>query len=601
MSYPKIISFFFLFIIGITIQGITAQSLNINGDTIFVNMEAEVQIIFPTPPKNFNTIPENTEYRIWNVGTGINLIPGSADNTPVTLSVSEADRNHKFILIFKQEISKREAKLYYDYATINKLAQHVRVKTLSKSNKTDQPTVRTEPVKDDKKKEKKEIAREQPVDSSLNYYVLLTEGDKYFAQQNYESAALSFNNAHALRPNDRIPLERLEEIKIKLGEKEKSSQQANDKKFLAIMEEAKIYLNEQKYNEAQQAYKRALELRPGDDDAKSLLQAVNNYLLKVNVQSEKQKSKDIKTNSITRDEKISNKKQLTDQNSYDSAVKSADNFFKAGDYNNAKAGYSKALEFIKKNYPQDQVNKINKILSDQVVQANAEKLKLEQQQNLRSEAKAKNDSVASEAEIKKKYALALTQGKSSYLKNDFLNAKSFYEQAMNLLPEKEEPKKQLAIINNKLAEIEKENEVNNNYERSIALADSQVIAKAYQSSIATYKQASIIKPLESYPRKQVKYIQSELVLIEKKKREDEERQYNNALARADKAVANKSYEEAKSGYTEALSIHPENEYAQKRLEIISYQLEKEKAAAKVVRDTIPVIPEKKSRRRKSSK
>ncbi|MEO6454154.1 MAG: hypothetical protein ABIN97_08790, partial [Ginsengibacter sp.] len=59
-------------------------------------------------------------------------------------------------------------------------------------------------------------------------------------------------------------------------------------------------------------------------------------------------------------------------------------------------------------------------------------------------------------------------------------------------------------------------------------------------------------------------------------KEEEERRYSSALMRADKAVADKKYDDAKSAYNEALSIHPENEYAKKRLEIVSYQLEKEK-------------------------
>ncbi|MEO6455112.1 MAG: hypothetical protein ABIN97_13615, partial [Ginsengibacter sp.] len=115
MSRTKTISILFFFFIGIYLQNIKAQGLNINGDTIFVNTDAEIQIIFPTQPTNFKTIPANTQYRIWNAGKGINLIPSAEDFSPATLLVSEAQRNHKFILIFKPEINYNEAKLYYDY------------------------------------------------------------------------------------------------------------------------------------------------------------------------------------------------------------------------------------------------------------------------------------------------------------------------------------------------------------------------------------------------------------------------------------------------------------------------------------------------------
>ena len=599
MSYPKIISFLFISFIGIYVQSVKAQSLNINGDTIFVNMEAEIQLKFPTPPKNFNTVPDNTQYRIWDTGNGINLIAGSEDYTPATLSVSEAGRNHRFILIFKKEINNNEAKLYYDYSTEKKLAKHIRETAFQRSPESEKVVAKNEPVKDDKKKNKNEIAVEKPVDSSLNYYALLEQGDKDLKQQNYQDAILSFNKAHTLRPDDKIPLERLEEIKTKLSEKEKSTQEENDKKYLAITTEAKNDLDQKKYAEAQEAYKRALVVKPGDTFATQQLQVLSNFLTKTNAQKEKQKNKDtIKTNIAQAERELAIKK-LTEENNYDTAVKSADNFFKAGDYDNAKIGYNKALGFIKKDYPKNQINKINKILNDQVAQANADKQKLAQQTKIASELKLKNDSILTAAEIRKRYNLTIALGRSSYIKNDLLNAKAFYEEAMNLQPSQQEPKNQLKIINKKLEVAARDSEINNNYERSITLADSQVIAKAYESAIANYKQASIIKPLESYPRKQLKYVQSEIVLNEKKKKEEEERRFSDVLTRADKAVTDKKYDDAKSAYTEALTIHPNNEYAKRRLEIISYQLEKENAE-KLSQDTIKVaVPVKKSKRKKS--
>ena len=599
MSYPKIISFLFISFIGIYVQSVKAQSLNINGDTIFVNMEAEIQLKFPTPPKNFNTVPDNTQYRIWDTGNGINLIAGSEDYTPATLSVSEAGRNHRFILIFKKEINNNEAKLYYDYSTEKKLAKHIRETAFQRSPESEKVVAKNEPVKDDKKKNKNEIAVEKPVDSSLNYYALLEQGDKDLKQQNYQDAILSFNKAHTLRPDDKIPLERLEEIKTKLSEKEKSTQEENDKKYLAITTEAKNDLDQKKYAEAQEAYKRALVVKPGDTFATQQLQVLSNFLTKTNAQKEKQKNKDtIKTNIAQAERELAIKK-LTEENNYDTAVKSADNFFKAGDYDNAKIGYNKALGFIKKDYPKNQINKINKILNDQVAQANADKQKLAQQTKIASELKLKNDSILTAAEIRKRYNLTIALGRSSYIKNDLLNAKTFYEEAMNLQPSQQEPKNQLKIINKKLEVAARDSEINNNYERSITLADSQVIAKAYESAIANYKQASIIKPLESYPRKQLKYVQSEIVLNEKKKKEEEERRFSDVLTRADKAVTDKKYDDAKSAYTEALTIHPNNEYAKRRLEIISYQLEKENAE-KLSQDTIKVaVPVKKSKRKKS--
>ena len=621
-------------------------------------------------------------------------------------------------------------------------------------------------------------------DSSLKYYALLAQGDKDLQLQNYEAAAVSFNTAHALRPEDIFPVQRLAEIKNKLADKEKTVQAENDKKFVITTAEAKYYYDQKKYAEAEEAYKRALALKPGDVNTTRQLKTIDGLLAKINTQNEPQKIKDRSKPDSTASEKALAIKQLTDQNNYYSAVKKADDLFKAGYYNSAKIEYNKALTFIDKDWPKEQIIKIGKIINDQVAQANAEKQKLVQQQNpvqqptLVSQPILKNDSIvkaneikkkyvtalaqgkssyskndflnakafyeeamklnpseeepkkqlkiindkleeiaaegekkkyaaalargkssyskndflnakifyeeamklnpseeepkkqfkiindkleeiAAETEIKKKYTAALAQGKSSYIKNDFLNAKTFYEEAMNLSPSEEEPKKQLkiindkleeiaaegekkkyasalaqgkssyikndflnakifyqeainlnpsqeepkkqlAIINNKLEEIAREAEIEKSYERTIDLADSQVNAKAFDSAIITYKAATTIKPLELYPKKQLRYIQSELKLIEKGKLEERERRYIATLTRADKAVTDKNYVEAASAYTEALGVHPDNEYAKRRLEIISYQLEIEKQKAeKLSRDTIIVVPEKKPKRKRS--
>ena len=132
MNYTKFISFLFASVICIYFQNLKAQSLNINGDTIFVNTDAEIQIIFPTLPEAFSTIPAKTQYRIWKTEAGINFIPALEDHTPVVLLVSEAGRKHRFNIIYKKEIDIDEAKLYYDYSTEKKLVQHIRETAVSR-------------------------------------------------------------------------------------------------------------------------------------------------------------------------------------------------------------------------------------------------------------------------------------------------------------------------------------------------------------------------------------------------------------------------------------------------------------------------------------
>jgi len=601
MNYNKIISFLFVSSLSIYNQTAKAQALNINDDTIFVNTEAEIRLIFPTLPTNFATIPVNSQYRIWDSPTGINLIAQSENYAPVTLLVTEAQRNHRFILIFKKQINDNELKLYYDYSTEKKLAEHVKETEFSRLVEPEKAVINIEPVKPEKKREK-ETSVTGPVGGSSNYDALLKQGDKDLILENYQSAKLNFEKAHTLRPNELIPLKRLETIINKLAEKEKSEQEVTEKKYLLLTEEAKNKIDQKKYTDARNIYIIALGLKPGDVYVTQQLQAVSNLLAEESAQTKKQKDSDINKEKTAKAQKELSDKQITTENNYDTAVKSADNFFYAGDYENAKREYSKALRFNNKDWPKSQINKINKIVSEQIAQANADSSKLAQQQTIASEPIIKTDSTATLAEIKRNYNLAIAMGKSSYMKNDLLSAKTFYEEALNLQPSQQLPKNQLKIINNKLEHPTKETELNNNYVRAIALADSQASAKAYDSAIVSYKQASLLKPLESYPWKQVKYIQSELAHNEKRKREEKERQYSDALTRGDKAVTDKKYDDAKSAYTEALTIHPENEYAKRRLEISSYQLEKariDKLSQDSVKEVVPVKKSKSKRKRSS--
>lgn len=737
-------------------QNIKAQSLSIPGDTIFLNMEAEVQIFFPTAPKKVEIIPDEEQYYAWNSGPGINIITRAESFKPAILSVSEAERNHRFVLIYKKEIPNEEAKLYYDYSTVKKLERHINQTPFHKLLQPEQ--------------QRNNIVSAAPMVNYTDYIVFIEKGDSALLLQNYEEAKVNFEKAHILRPDELVPVQKLDEIKIKLAEKENLTQEQKEKQYFVLSAEAKTYLDQKKYDEARKAYKNVLKIRPGDAYATRQLETISNAVAELSRQREQQKNNELYKEYVAEGEQSINKnelaaartayeqaltikqndalainrlkfiddkeKQLREkeefenrynliiesadkllaagdldnakseynraltlskrswpqeqikkidklilekiarenlerqklaqklleekkeqerqvvENNYNSIILSGDNYFKAGNYDNAKKEYNRALTMFKRDYPRDQINSINKIISDQIAQENAEKKRLAQESQIAvrytsllnnaeaefdksnytkakaiySEAsglkpveeypkerlliienilnkinedqKAKIDSISSIKDVNQKYAEALSNGKLSYQKNDLLNAKLFYEEAKTLKPSEKEAANQLNIIDSKIEEMAIQTEIDNKYDEKIHLADSLIIAKIYEPSIVAYNEASAIKPMESYPKKQVKYIYYELEKRDNRKKEEAERRYMDALARADEAVTNKEYESAKSAYTEALSIHPENEYARRRLEIISYQIEKAKAE-KINVEPVKEIPSKKSKRKKA--
>lgn len=834
--------FVILFFATAGISKTIAQDLNISGDTIFVNAEAEIMVRFPTLPSFFNTIPSNAPYNFKTIGTGFTIIAKTEKTSPAPLFVTEGGRNHKFLIVFKKNIDyNNDAEMDYDYSTTKKLEQHIRDLASAKIQETKKP----EPVSKDDSKSKKSKKSKPEESNSAGYYALLEEGDINIKEKDYKAAKINFEKAASLRPNDQIPKQRLEEVRLRMADQEKTVEQELNKKYVAIIAAAKSDFNAKKYANAQQGYKKALELKPGDIYAKHQLEKIDELISKDNDKKEQQRldklyrdyisagEKALKKNDLTEarvayeqaaiikqndavalaklktiDEKEKLEKEKAEQElNYSNTIESADKLFKAGYYAEAKVEYNRAAGFSKKTYPQEQIKNIDKlqaaqlakenadkqknikdsesakknkektkqeadyneavkaadkyfaakdytnatiaynralsidkrtwpadqlktiqklkdqeeadrkklasqqesdkqakerkkqeekenqarekeykalvkeadrlfkkndyeaakasyvkasslsnekkpfeqilaidkILEEQRAKENAEKAKLAKEAEINTQytsiidkansefdkanylkarklysdaaqvkpseklpgeklnqiqlrldeiaasEKAKKDSIAAAAELKKKYVLLMSKAKSYFLKEDYTNAKNAYTEASQLKPSEDEPRIQINAIQAKLDAIARANEIDDKYEQKIATADSLMILKSYENAITAYREALGIKPNQYYPLTQINYVTAEIrnqqkekedrAKLEAYKREEElDIKFRDALKRADAAVKEKKYDVAKAAYTEVLAIRPDHDYSKQRLEIVTYQLEKESIA-----------------------
>ncbi len=830
-----------------------AQELNIDGDTLFVNTEAEIMVRFPTLPTFFNTVPSNAPYNFKTAGTGFTITAKAEKTKPAPLFVNEGGRNHKFLVVFKKNINyNNDSEMDYDFSTVKKLEQHIRMTALKKSAPKSEP----DPVSKEDKKPKPPKKDKAAENTASGYYSLLEAGDDFLKDKKYPEAKLSFEKAASLRPDDQIPRQRLDEIRIRTADQEKAANQQKNKQYADIIAAAKVSFNAKKYDKARESYNKALELIPGDNYASYQLEKIEALINSENDKKEQQRLNDLYTGYINDGEKLLKKdkleearlafeqalvirqndvvavgkikaitekekqeKEKTDLESrYSSIVENADKLFKAGyleeakteytralglgkkpwpddqlkkiaklqsaqlvkdndakqkrskdsksdqkdiekakleaayneaiqsadkyftekDFNNAAIAYNDALKIDKRKWPADQLNAIkkireaeaaeakktavkaetakeekarkkqeekdrqnrekeykafikdadklfekkdyegakalyvkasalssdkkpleqvaaiNKIFADQKEQEDAanarlakeaetnnnytalinkaniefdngsflnarklyadaalvkpdeklpgEKIKMieSKMDELAAKEKAKKDSIAAVAELKKKYTLVMSKANSYYLKKDLANAQIEYTEALRLKPSEAEPKMQLKIIQDKLDAIDKANEITNRYDQKIALGDSLLIAKSYQTAIEAYKEALIIKPGQYYPQKQITYSNAEIRNLQKEKEDlaklelyqkqkESDQKFRDALKRADQAVTEKNYALAKTAYTDALAIRPDHDYAKQRLDIVTYQLEKENMAA----DQVPAKDNKK--------
>ena len=412
-------------------------------------------------------------------------------------------------------------------------------------------------------------------------------------------------------------------------EKRELEKQELENKYNTVIQSADAHFQAGNYEEAQEEYTRAKSIikKPWPDEQ------IAQIKLKIAEQSREAINEKQRLASLAETERKEREKAEL-ESKYNTVIQSADAHFQAGNYKEAEADYTLAKSIIKRPWPDEQISKINKILVENAGAEKAEKMKIEKEAKIAAQfnsviqkadiefnknnySKARQyfseaaalkpgepypserlqviqnamemiaatekdrvDNIAANVEIKRKYGLAISSGKSLYLKADFENAKIAYEEAIALKPTDADSKNQLEKINSRISEIESERALNAQYEAFITMADSLIINKDYEHATVAYNEANKIKPGETYPVKQLRYIRREIVVQAHTDSIWAERrkivQYNTIVRKADVALTEKRFLDAISGYKEALTIDPSNETVKKGLQIASYQYEKQK-------------------------
>jgi tetratricopeptide (TPR) repeat protein len=149
----------------------------------------------------------------------------------------------------------------------------------------------------------------------------------------------------------------------------------------------------------------------------------------------------------------------------------------------------------------------------------------------------------------------------------YTEAKSSYNKALNLKPNEQYPKDKISEIEDILANLKKQEQIENQYKTLITKADKQFNTKKYSEAKQLYQQASKIKPSEEYPKTRLKEISD--ILLAQAETKKKEQEYKTAISLADKFLAGKQYESAKQKYEEALRLKPGEQYPKDKLSEIS--------------------------------
>ena len=352
-----------------------------------------------------------------------------------------------------------------------------------------------------------------------NYTSSVAEGDKAMGEKDLESAKASYTKALSLKPEETYPQDQLGKIDAELdklaAEKENAAKLEVD--YQTAIKEGDKAFSGKDLALAKSAFEKALGLKADETYPKEKIIAINSEL-----------------EALAGQEK-----------SYSDAIAEGDKALESKDFDAAKANYTKALSFKpEETYPKDQLVKI-KVELEKIAENKANASKLEED-----------------------YQVAIKEGDAAFSIKDLAAAKSAFEKAIGLKTDEVYPKERITAINSELDALAGKEK---SYTSAIAEGDKAMGAKDFEASKVAFTKALSFKPEETYPQDQLVKIDTELekLATEKANLEKLEAAYNIVIEQADKAFAEKNFDEALTNYNKALTLKLGESYPTKKIEEIN--------------------------------
>ena len=342
-----------------------------------------------------------------------------------------------------------------------------------------------------------------------SYKAAVAKGDKAFEAKDYQASKDAFTEAKGLKPMEEYPKYKLEQLEKLMADEQAAK--VLEERYKAAIAKGDVGLSSKDYVNAKAAYNEALGIKPNEKYPVDKIAEIDRLIAAE-----------------------MSEKELTQK--YNAAIGRADAAFGTKDYSTAKTEYNNALGFKPaEKYPKDKIDEINKILGD----------------------------LASEKEKNEKYQAAIARGDLAFDAKTYEAAKGNYNEALSYKPNEQYPKDKITEIDAILAKEAADRKRDENYKAAIAEADAAMITKNYELAKADYTDANTLKPLEEYPK--YKLEQLEKLMAEEARLKELKDRYNAAIAKADAAFTSLEYQNAKTEYTTALSILPNEQYPRTKI------------------------------------
>lgn len=356
------------------------------------------------------------------------------------------------------------------------------------------------------------------------YDGIIAEADQAFAAEDWTKAEKAYREALDIKPNETYPKDQLALAEANQKAQAEARAAAEKAAVDALVAEGDNAMAASKYGIAADKYEEALNAAPARDDIRAKLDKARDMQLSV-------------MESAALDE------------AYSDAVDQGDKAFKKESWDAAVSHYREASG-LKPNerYPKDKIAEINGLL----------------------DAQAKREEETAAAETRRKYDALIAAGDAKFGKQKFSGALDEYREALALLPQAETAKKKIAETEKAIRERDALAADRSAYENAVSEADVFFNDEDYEMALMRYEDALDLRPGEKHPSKRVaeinKILESMRLESEREAEAAQEAEYAAAVKRGDDAMRKQKYEAAISAFEDALSVKPDEQYPQSRIE-----------------------------------
>lgn len=284
--------------------------------------------------------------------------------------------------------------------------------------------------------------------------------------------------------------------------------------------------------------------------------------------------------AIIQKQKEENLKYQQENAAYINLIKAADNFFKLGDYEKAKAKYYEASDISTEQYPLDQIKEINRLVREKEDEAKykqfieaadimvkqksyrsardnyieASKIKPKEQYPIQKIKEIDDLSKAEEATAAKKaqYEKLVLEGEQFVKEEKWEEAKGKFEEALKIESASTYVKGQLDIVNKKLADIKAEKEKAEKIAKLILEGEKAMADKTYDLALTKFKEVVTLDAKNEIALAKITEI-GEILALQAKDKELNDK-FNALVKQGDDAVIAKKYKDALDKYTEAIKL-----------------------------------------------